>query len=317
MFGSSESWLWAPSEKKPGRKARSRSCFLSGLVGTRMFQALIAFLTVLSGYVFVSTWHRTRFLLLRQPSQRIYFRAAFWGVWLFVLAIALVVLLHAYVGPLIAVVFSLLPENALGSSLTASDQSVQFLAVTAVFVVILGATGGFFLNWCELLSPWPESWKARLLTALERRQPLSMVLYGLTSLKPLEAAINYLNADFERIVLKALSEEKPVCMSMADRKVYVGYLSGSVDPSDVNDMIRLLPYMSGYRSAESLELVFTDYYDLIYKAIPENGSGERTLDQSEFELALPIRDIRSCRLFDTSVYLKYQESRTAEGVGFM
>ncbi len=63
--------------------------------------------------------------------------------------------------------------------------------------------------------------------------------------------------------------------------------------------------------------MFTDYYDLIYKAIPEKGSGERTLDQSEFELALPIRDIRSCRLFDTSVYLKYQESRTAVGVGFM
>ena len=133
-----------------------------------MFQALVAFLTVMSGYVFVSTWHRTRYLLLRQPPQRVYFRAA----------------------------------------------------------------------------------------------------------------------------------------------------------------VRILPHMSGFRSSESLELVITVYYDELY-AHRENGGSATTVPvtdsmlsssrsgQSDFEVALPIRDIRSCRLFDTALYLKYQQERNANAINFL
>jgi len=78
-----------------------------------MFQALVAFLTVMSGYVFVSTWHHTRYLLLRQPSQRIYFRSAFWGIWLFVLALAVSLGLRNTFNAVLEQVFVLIPGGGL------------------------------------------------------------------------------------------------------------------------------------------------------------------------------------------------------------
>ena len=90
-----------------------------------MFQAFIAFLTVMSGYVFVSTWHRTRYLLLRQPSQKIYFRAAFWGFWLFVLSLAVTLLIVEWF-PIAwrdfwQVVNPLVPDFGLGSASYVSE----------------------------------------------------------------------------------------------------------------------------------------------------------------------------------------------------
>src|SRR5690554_7582427 len=96
----------------------------------------------------------------------------------------------------------------------------------------------------------------------------------------------------------------------------------------MSDMIRVLPYMSGFRSSESLELIFTDYYDELYshrKGGSEGGEEENLntamvssiRGQSDFEVALPIRDIRSCRLFDTGLYLKYQRERGRAQHGFL
>jgi hypothetical protein len=87
----------------------------------------------------------------------------------------------------------------------------------------------------------------------------------------------------------------------------------------------ILPYMSGFRSKESLELVITDYYDQLYEKhqrSDSNGKSDEPNDnqlsasQSDFEVALPIRDIRSCRLFDTRLYLQYQRERRTAFAGF-
>lgn len=288
-----------------------------------MFQALIAFLTVMSGYVFVSTWHWTRYLLLRQPPQRIYFRAAFWGVWLFVLAFALVLHFRSSVLPQESVL-AIWPETT--SSLPWSSGIIsEMLIASMILCLSLGLLGGYILNWAELVRRWPADWQSSLAATLEGGSSIPIALYSLTSRRPLKHAIEYLNADLERILLNALREEKPICLTMTDRKVYVGYLSGAIDPSDTNDMVRILPYMSGFRSKESLELVITDYYDQLYEKHQRSdstGKGEEPEDnqplatQSDFEVALPIRDIRSCRLFDTRLYLKYQRERRTAFAGF-
>jgi hypothetical protein len=298
-----------------------------------MFQALVAFLTVMSGYVFVSTWHHTRYLLLRQPSQRIYFRSAFWGIWLFVLALAVSLGLRNTFNSVLEQVFVLIPGGGLLSP-GGNGEFERLLLLSLVICLLLGLFGGYVLNWLELIRRWPRDWKSSLLTTLEGNQPLISALYSLTSRRPLERAIEYLNADLERLMLNALREEKPICLTLTDRKVYIGYLCGAIDPSDGNDMIRILPYMSGFRSPESLELVITDYYDQLYDkqvsgachrkdradGVADTGtriSGSPVAGQSDFEVALPIRDIRSCRLFDTGLYLNYQRERYTQGVGFV
>ena len=293
-----------------------------------MFQALTAFITVMSGYVFVSTWHRTRYLLLRQPSQRIYFRAAFWGFWLYVLALAVTLLgsrtFEAEWARVWQSVSPLVPELGLGVAAPISKHVIASL----VLCLVMGMLGGYALNWCELLRRWPKDWRLSLLTTLKGDKSVVMGLYGLTSRRPLRRAVEYLNADLERILLRALREEQPICLSMADRKVYIGFLCGAVDPSDMNDMLRILPYMSGFRSSESLELVITDYYDELYlyregESVIDTADTESSKvpasrrDQSDFEVALPIREIRSCRLFDTRLYLQYQQRKRTVALGFV
>lgn len=293
-----------------------------------MFQALVAFLTVMSGYVFVSTWHRTRYLLLRQPPQRVYFRAAFWGFWLFILSVAIALLIRDCFaggwGEFWIAIAPLLPDVGVGSAVLITELA----AVALVICLILGLVGGYGLNWLELFRRWPDDWRLSLLTTLESGTGVVKALYGLTSRRPLRRAVEYLNADLERILLRALREEQPLCMTMSDRKVYIGFLCGAVDPSDVNDMVRILPYMSGFRSSESLELVITDYYDELY-AHRDNGEASTNTPvidstpsssrngQSDFEVALPIRDIRSCRLFDTALYLMYQQERNSNVTNFL
>src|SRR5690554_3507935 len=153
-----------------------------------MFQALVAFLTVMSGYVFVSTWHRTRYLLLRQPPQRVYFRAAFWGFWLFVLSLAITLL----VNELFSVVWRSFWQ---GSSLLLSDLGLgsaslfsELVLVSLVVCLVLGIIGGYTLNWCELFRRWPEDWRLSLLTTLRSGKGTVSALYGLTSHRPLRRA---------------------------------------------------------------------------------------------------------------------------------
>ncbi|WP_171701729.1 hypothetical protein [Vreelandella azerica] len=42
--------------------------------------AIIAFVTLLSGYLFVTKWHASRYIIRRQDSQGVYFYAAAAGL---------------------------------------------------------------------------------------------------------------------------------------------------------------------------------------------------------------------------------------------
>lgn len=41
-----------------------------------MLKAALAFVPLLAGYIFVTTWYQTSFLIKREDSQKVYFRAA-------------------------------------------------------------------------------------------------------------------------------------------------------------------------------------------------------------------------------------------------
>jgi hypothetical protein len=41
-----------------------------------MLKAALAFFPLIAGYLFVSTWHQTRYLIKREDSQKVYIKAA-------------------------------------------------------------------------------------------------------------------------------------------------------------------------------------------------------------------------------------------------
>lgn len=69
-----------------------------------MLKAALALFPLIAGYLFVSTWHQTRYLIKREDSQKVYIRAAFWGIWLFLLAFAFLTSLKQKIEPYLAFV---------------------------------------------------------------------------------------------------------------------------------------------------------------------------------------------------------------------
>lgn len=118
-------------------------------------------------------------------------------------------------------------------------------------------------------------------------------------------AIESLNADFELILLRSLEQTIPVSVTLKSAKVYVGYVVGVITPGDPRDMLRILPYVSGFRRPSDFKVEFTTFYTAIYKKIREAG-GLSHLSAENFKLALPIADIQSISLFDIAAYVEFQ-----------
>lgn len=90
----------------------------------------------------------------------------------------------------------------------------------------------------------------------------------------------------ELLLLKSVIKDKPVMLTMANDKVYIGWIMEIPIPSG-DEYTQILPYMSGYRHKDSRELVLSMLY-------PEytNEPG------ADLGIVLPIADIRSATFYD-------------------
>lgn len=92
-----------------------------------------------------------------------------------------------------------------------------------------------------------------------------------------------------------------VSLTLANRKVYVGYVRSapSLDPSESH--LEILPVRSGFRDSNNLRFQFTTEYNLpqALEAYPSYP----------FLLVLPICDIQIASQFDPALYSQYFEAR--------
>jgi hypothetical protein len=94
-----------------------------------------------------------------------------------------------------------------------------------------------------------------------------------------------------RAASQALTEFTTLCISMADRKVYVGWVV-SAPTLRLNDTyIALVPIMSGHRDSDSLRVEFDVSYPIEHPV-------EKHVDIEDTMLVLPIAEVHSARLFD-------------------
>ena len=64
-----------------------------------------------------------------------------------------------------------------------------------------------------------------------------------------------------------------------------------------NSILRLLPFISGYRDKDSLETRQTVYYEAVL--------ADNSLDHSEFVVTLPLKDVKIAGFFNDEVYDEY------------
>lgn len=272
-----------------------------------MLKAALAFFPLIAGYLFVSTWHQARYLIKREDSQKVYIRAAFWGIWLFLLAFAFLTSVKQTIEPYLA----FLKEWAdLAILQDPSDRPTDtaFWLIVLFSTLFLGMLGGYFLNWLLALKTISGQEFFRLLVrrVKNRDHQFFALIYAYSNRTALKTAVLVLNADLEIILMRSLELTIPVSVTLGNGKVYIGYVTGAIDPGDKRDMLRILPVVSGYRAGEEMKLCFTTWYINVYQRFNKDESLNH-LNPELFEVAFPLSEIKTINLFDIKAYQAFQQ----------
>jgi hypothetical protein len=252
---------------------------------------------LIAGHSFAVTWAGSKYHAAREKGYRLYFRTALYGI----LLSAVASFLHLYLTESYSNYLPYL-RDYIGAftqhTQTVSQSDVALLSIGAI-TLVLGMTLGHLLN----LIPYSKRFMLYLATE---------------------------NDDFERLVLRALRKLMPICVTMSNNKVYVGYVTGTIDPSVERTALRILPLLSGYRDKDDGSIFFNTSYHEVYERITANDNQpkisfvddsetyEKSAEQLEreireqlildhleirdFEKILPFNEIRSSNLFDITAY---------------
>ena len=238
-------------------------------------------ISLIAGYAFSLTWDGSRYFAVREDGYRLTFRAAFYGVVLFLYAslihLALITHFDRYLTYYKNVLTAFVSPGT-----EINDNQITLLSLAIITLAI-----GIFLG--HLLNKLPYSKK--------------ILLYIAT-----------FNDDFEQLVLRSVRKSMPVCVTMSNKKVYVGYAIRTIDPGEKRTFLRILPVMSGYRTATGL-INFNVTYHNIYEGIQSSGENNESeedlshLELGDFEKVLPYDEIQSCHLFDLVAYLSFLSAK--------
>src|SRR5260221_1246999 len=177
--------------------------------------AVLLLLPLVGGYIFARTCNFTRFKSFREEGHRLYFRAVFYGV--FLLAVCLLVRLY---------LFAAWPSY--GEIETDIAPFLSFVGKepskgNPVPIAIAGA--------------------ASMLLAYPLGKFLNLFLWKWVYVE--QAAHT---DDFERILHEAVLRTIPICATMENRKVYVGFVRKTFEATQELRSLAIIPLTSGYRS---------------------------------------------------------------------
>lgn len=113
--------------------------------------------------------------------------------------------------------------------------------------------------------------------------------------KFIKKAINKIGDDFEKLVLKSWDENKYICLTLTNQKVYVGVPTSIPLPGSGH--IRLLPFYSGYRD-ESHHIILDTHYIDVYLDIDTF----KNIEELDFEVIMKSSDVLSSRLYNEDVF---------------
>ena len=245
---------------------------------------------LIGGFIFSKACVVTKFACAREEGHRLYFRAGFHAVFLFGVAVLLrqYLLNHSeHYGRL-----ELTISQIVAPLLEDKNHSYQIpLSLVCIYAMLLG---------------WPL---AKIINLPVRK---TYFLEEALAQNPIEDLLYW-----------SVVDEKPVAITMDNRKVYIGYIVETPDPEKEMKAISILPLASGYRTKESSKLQITTDYESVYRSdagnetadkIDESGiedskdedAGEGEIDPNDFVVVLPVNRVHSLNLFDFTAYAKFQ-----------
>ncbi|MEM9103774.1 MAG: hypothetical protein AAGB12_15805 [Pseudomonadota bacterium] len=230
--------------------------------------ALVMLGIFISGFYYGSQCHSTKLGFSRLAGHRLYFTIARYGIQFFLSATLLIAVMSREVWNELQHILVFYTKGAF--KLSAAD-------VYACVSVIL-----------TLCLCWIYTFLKNVFTKDIKRY------------KSVQKEASFL----ERVFIKAIKEYKPICLSMENSKVYVGFVIHRDNPLEDHigeSFVAILPLISGYRDPEDQRIKFTTGYSFIYDQLDSNSAFE-SVKKEDFIVVLPINKINSVNLFDMNAY---------------
>jgi hypothetical protein len=252
-------------------------------------------LPLLGGYVFVRCWNFTKFYIIRSTNERLLIASSLAGIALLVASYA-VHILSANLFPCSEWSFCI--PTLWDKWIPIEYSGVSFGAF------MIGLTACHFFN----------------LFCSEEKQ--------------IDRVINRDAEPLELLLRRAQVEEAPVSITLESGKIYVGRVAHQFNPGTVTNYISLLPLKSGHRDPHTQAMVLDLNYQKTYTNIKREA--DKVIDEvirlemdgenlprardlvkkwlelqnvsNRFVLVLPIKQIISANLFDSTHHDEYFET---------
>lgn len=108
------------------------------------------------------------------------------------------------------------------------------------------------------------------------------------------------------IVIQSVKTSSLVKISLKSKKVYVGLVDSEQFESADLDNIVVVPFKSGYRNKDTLEIIFDCDYLEVYEKKGINFDSSDLSDLKKFRCSIRVSEIESISLFDSSYYSEFQ-----------
>jgi hypothetical protein len=108
--------------------------------------------------------------------------------------------------------------------------------------------------------------------------------------------------EMESLFLQGALELEFVSITLDSRKCYIGIIFDVFVEDSQIDSIALVPFYSGYRQSEDLELKINRSYEGLYEEEGLFGENPDFSKLNYFRVVIPRREIISCSLFSPSVF---------------
>lgn len=265
--------------------------------------ALFFVLPLIGGFAFVTGFLLLRYKTGREDAQRLYYRAALFGVFLaFIAALAHeAALRHPDYARFVAsattsVLAPLFEKDRVATSvpLTAAAANIRVeIGIVCIYAFLLGALTplwNLFLRLADYF--WakfaPLRWRRSFLDRLN--------LAAITD-------------QLEWLLAKSLFSASLIQVTLSNSKVYVGSVLESLDPRSPAKYFKIQPWMSGYRDDDGT-VQFNTFYDDILAAFEQDASKRAAVET--FQLVIPIDKVLTASGFDVDAYESFLKGRQGE-----
>ena len=250
-------------------------------------------LPLIGGFAFVTGLWSLRWRSARQDSQRLYYRAALWGVLLASVMAAVHTLLLLW--PLYRHGFDWLNASALRPLFmtkdTLPDQSLTIrahVAIVCVYALFIGIVAPPVWNGA---GSWLSKGSGR-----DRRVRINQA--SITD--PLELLLS-----------RSLLNGEAIQVTLSTGKVYVGYVLAAPDPDLPTKFITLQPLMSGQRDSDG-KVTYTTFYDQILTEFEADPATKDALDS--FQQVIPVDKVVTLSGFNLDAYVRFLADRESENM---